>query len=142
MHTQTPSNNQETFTADLLRSLEDIPEEVQKKWPKDLSALIDIYAASLQRLGYSESEAKKISHILLAEQAVYCGGRYFYLPKPDALKKAVRDVEIHRDWSERQMLPEALAEKYQLSNIHIYRILKQQQNYRRHKRQQVSGISQ
>ncbi len=32
------------------------------------------------------------------------------------------------------MLPEALAAKYQLSNIHIYRILKQQQNYRRHTR--------
>ena len=132
---QTSTSTSSTdFSADLLRRLEDIPEEVQKKWPKDLSALIDIYSASLQRLGYNQQEASKISHILLAEQAVYCGGRYFYLPKPDALKKAVRDVEIHRDWSERNMLPEALAAKYQLSNIHIYRILKQQQNYRRHTR--------
>lgn len=143
MQNPTQTSTQHTSTtnlsADLLRRLEDIPEEVQKKWPKDLSALIDIYSAALQRLGYSQQETSKISHLLLAEQAVYCGGRYFYLPKPDALKKAVRDVEIHRDWSEHNLLPDALAEKYQLSNIHIYRILKQQQNYRRHSRLKPSN---
>ncbi len=124
-----------SFSADLLDHLSDIPEEVQKKWPRDLSALVDIYGAALKRLGYTGKEACKISHTLLAEQSVYCGGRYFYLPKLDALKKAIRDVELHRDWCDRGMQPDDLAKKYNISTTHVYRIIKEQQAYYRRKSQ-------
>jgi Mor family transcriptional regulator len=122
-----------SFSADLLDHLSDIPLEVQKKWPRDLSALVDIYGAALKRLGYSESDANKISRTLLAEQSIYCGGRYFYLPKGDALKKAIRDVDLHRDWSERSMQPDDLAKKYNISLTHVYRIMKEQNTYYRKK---------
>ena len=122
-----------SFSADLLDHLSDIPLEVQKKWPRDLSALVDIYAAALKRLGYDEIEANKISRTLLAEQSMYCGGRYFYLPKGDALKKAIRDVDLHRDWSERSIQPDDLAKKYNISLTHVYRIMKEQQTYYRKK---------
>ncbi|WP_299197941.1 Mor transcription activator family protein [uncultured Amphritea sp.] len=121
----------ESFSSDLLSHLDAIPPEVQKKWPRDLSALVDIYSAALERLGYNGTEAQKISHTLLAEQSVYCGGRYFYLPKLDALKKAIRDVELHRDWSERGVQPDELADKYKISATHVYRIIKEQQAYYR-----------
>lgn len=121
----------DSFSSDLLNHLEDIPPEVQKKWPRDLSALVDIYSAALERLGYTGEEAQRISHTLLAEQAVYCGGRYFYLPRLDSLKRAIRDVELHRDWSERGMLPDDLSRKYDMSAAHVYRIIKEQQAYYR-----------
>lgn len=120
-----------SFSADLLDHLSDIPEAVQKKWPRDLSALVDIYSAALLRLGYGEIEARKISHTLLAEQSMYCGGRYFYLPKGDALKKAIRDIDLHRDNSERGIQPDDLARKYKISLTHVYRIMKEQQAYYR-----------
>ncbi len=122
-----------SFSADLLDHLSDIPLEVQKKWPRDLSALVDIYGAALKRLGYNEADSNRISRTLLAEQSMYCGGRYFYLPKGDALKKAIRDVDLHRDWSERSMQPDDLAKKYKISLTHVYRIMKEQQTYYRKK---------
>lgn len=69
-----------TYSDDLADHMSEIPAEVKKKWPKDLIALIDIFASALQRMGYDESEAQKISLTLLHEQSMYCGGRYFYLP--------------------------------------------------------------
>lgn len=118
-----------SFSDDLLGHLDDIPEEVRLKWPKDLAALVDIYSASLNRMGYDDEQARSISHALLAEQATYCGGRYFYLPKLDALKKAIRDVELYKDWSDRGILPETLADKYDISATHVYRIIKEQRAY-------------
>lgn len=120
-----------SFSSDLLDHLDDISDEVSKKWPRDLIALVDIYGAALKRMGYNEDQGRKISHALLAEQANYCGGRYFYLPKLDALKKAIRDVDLYKDWSDRGIQPEELSRKYKLSSVHVYRIIKEQQAYYR-----------
>ncbi|WP_367183859.1 Mor transcription activator family protein [Neptuniibacter sp.] len=64
-------------------------------------ALIDIFAAALERMGYKGDEAQKISLTLLYEQSMYCGGRYFYLPKKDGLQKAIRDINLFDDWSKK-----------------------------------------
>ncbi len=118
-----------SFTPELLEHLDDIPEEVSKKWPKDLVALLAIYGAALKRQGLDEDLSRKISHALLAEQANYCGGRYFYLPRLDALKRAIRDVELYKDHVHKQMLPDELSTKYNLTVPHVYRVIKEQQAY-------------
>lgn len=119
----------ESFTDDLANHLNDIPAEVRKKWPKDLAALIEIYGGELSRLGYDSSEAQHISYRLLAAQSMYCGGRYFYLPKKDALEKAVRDIELHKDWADRCMPVSELSAKYKISAQHVYRIIDEQRAY-------------
>ncbi|MDI3325596.1 Mor transcription activator family protein [Pontibacterium granulatum] len=115
-----------SFTDELLNHLDEIPDDVRKKWPKDLAALIDLYQASMQRMGYEEKEAKKIAHTLLAEQAIYCGGRHVYIPKGDRFKQAVRDIELFNDWHDRGIVPDELATRYKLSTQHVYRIIKEQ----------------
>lgn len=118
------------LSADLLTHLDDIGDEARKKWPRDLVALIDIYQAALQRLGHDTADARRIAHTLISELAIYCGGRYIYLPKGDALEKAIRDVRLFVDWSENHKTPEQLVEVYSVSLQHVYRIIKEQRQYR------------
>ena len=115
-----------SFSDDLLAHLDEIPDDVRKKWPKDLAALIDLYQASMLRMGYDERDAKKIAHTLLAEQAMYCGGRHVYIPKGDRFRQAVRDIDLFNDWHDRGIVPDELAIRYKLSTQHVYRIIKEQ----------------
>lgn len=115
-----------SFSEELLEHLDDIPSESKRKWPKDLAALIDIFESSLKRQGLDELQAKRIAHSLLAEQAMYCGGRHIYIPKGDRLKQAIRDVELFRDWHDKGIVPDDLARKYKLSVQHAYRIINEQ----------------
>lgn len=116
----------DSFSDNLLEHLDDIPKDIQRKWPKDLAALIDIFEASLKRLGQNEDQAKRIAHTLLAEQANYCGGRYIYIPKGDRLRQAIRDVDLFRDWKDCGILPDQLAAKYRLSVQRVYQIISEQ----------------
>lgn len=119
----------DSLSTELLEYLDDISDEARLKWPRDLVALLDIFQASLQRLNIDEVNAKKIAHALIGDLAAYCGGRYIYLPKGDALEKAIRDVELYQDWRDHQLSPEALVSKYRVSLQHAYRILKEQRKY-------------
>lgn len=115
-----------SFSEDLLEHLDEIPEETKRKWPKDLAALIDIFESALKRQGLDDTQAKRLAHSLLAEQAMYCGGRHIYIPKGDRLKQAIRDVELFRDWHDNGVVPDDLAKKYKISTQHVYRIINEQ----------------
>ncbi|WP_051298671.1 Mor transcription activator family protein [Marinobacterium litorale] len=115
-----------SFSEELLEHLDEIPAETKRKWPKDLAALIDIFEAALKRGGLDDVQAKRLAHSLLAEQAMYCGGRHIYIPKGDRLKQAIRDVELFRDWHDNGLVPDQLAAKYKISAQHVYRIINEQ----------------
>lgn len=119
----------ELMSESLLDHLPDISDEARRKWPRDLAALIDMYYATLRRMKYNEDDAQKISYTLLLELATYCGGRYIYLPKTDALEKAIRDVDLFRDWRNNNMQPDDLAKKYKISLQHVYRVIAEQRKY-------------
>lgn len=121
--------DEETLSEELLNHLPDISDEAKRKWPRDLVALLDIYQASLVRLGYPVEQGSRIAHALISELAVYCGGRYIYLPKGDALEKAIRDVRLFIDWRDHQHTPEMLVSKYKISLQHVYRIIDEQRKY-------------
>lgn len=113
-----------SFSDELLEHINDITIKDHYKWPKDLAALLDIFESALMRYGFKVTEAKKLSHLLLAEEANYCGGRHIYIPKGDRLKTAIRDTELFYDWHEKNICPNELATKYRLSIQHVYRIIK------------------
>lgn len=118
-----------SFSDELLDHLDDIPEETKRKWPKDLAALLDIFEAALKRQGLDDAQAKRLAHSLLAEQAMYCGGRHIYIPKADRLKAAIRDIELFLDWHDRSMSPDELHQKYKISRNHVYRIIREQRAF-------------
>lgn len=120
---------EETLSADLLEHLPNITDEVKRKWPRDLVALIDIYCGALVRMGYGADESSRMAHLLITELAIYCGGRYIYLPKGDALERAIRDLSLFQDWRDRQHTPEMLVSKYKISLQHVYRIIDEQRKY-------------
>lgn len=119
-----------SFSDELLEHLDDIPDEIRKKWPRDLAALLDIFQAALQRMGFDRDKSRQIAHNLMNEQATYCGGRHVYIPKGDRLKQAIRDVELYNDWHDRGILPDELAGRYKISTVHVYRIIKEQRALR------------
>lgn len=121
---------EESLSEELLNHLPDIDDEARLKWPKDLLALIDIFQATLSRLGHAPDQSSLMAHGLISELAVYCGGRYLYFPKPDALEKAIRDVKLYTDWRDKKHTPEMLACKYGISLQHAYRIIDEQRRYR------------
>jgi Mor family transcriptional regulator len=112
---------------DAIDHLEDA--DVRKKWPRDLVNIIDILNAKLMRIGYKEAEAQRITYAVVMEQAAYCGGRYFYLPKGDVLDRAIRDKALYKDWADRGILPNELAHKYRITVQHVYRVIKEQRAY-------------
>lgn len=123
----------ETLSEELLNHLSEISEEARLKWPRDLIALLDIFQATLTRFGTPEEQSSRLAHALISELAVYCGGRYIYLPKGDALEKAIRDVRLYQDWrngnNHNPHTPETLQKKYNLSLQHVYRIINEQRQY-------------
>jgi len=117
-----------SYAEDLADHLDKVPVEIRQKWPKDLAALIDIYQATLKRMGFEDDKARRIATTLLIEQSTYGGGRYWYLPKGDRLTRAIRDWHIYRDLSQRdengiQMDVQYLAVKYKLTLPRIYDII-------------------
>lgn len=114
----------DSYSADLAEHLDKVPAEVRRKWPKDLAALIDIYASELQHLGVAEAQRDKIALTLLLAQANYGGGRYFYLPKGDRLKAAVRDRQIWQAFNGYNV--NELVSQFGLTAQRIYSILNEQ----------------
>ena len=114
----------ESYSSDLLDHLPDDTPEARGKWPKDLVALCDIYAQELASLGIEEQQARKISLRLLMAQANYGGGRVFYLPKGDAIRRAVRDHNIWTEFNGRNH--QELARQHNLTVPRVYNILAEQ----------------
>ena len=133
------ANNLEQLGLDVNQPITALPQdetiEDRRKWPETLATLMDISYSRLTTLGMSPEQSKCIAHALISELATYCGGRYFYLPKNDALERAVRDNDLYHDWSQRGIQPDTLAGKYKVSVTHVYRVIKEQHSLRRRQMQ-------
>lgn len=106
--------------------------ESSGKWPKDLAALSDIYTRELELMGVA-GDVRAITDRLLLAQANYGGGRMFYLPKAERLRREIRDQKIYSEFNGRNQ--DALAMRYNLSVQRIYRILEEQRELDRKNRQ-------
>ena len=80
-----------------------LPEE---RWPQTLADLVDVLTATFKRNGQGDDEAFAAAQKAVLAIAHYLGGRPVYLPKGDALDRALRDEQIFRE-----------ANRYNIDNI-------------------------
>ncbi|MGR6980831.1 Mor transcription activator family protein [Testudinibacter sp. P27/CKL/0425] len=126
------SDNQHDLFADdhellgqLIDNLDHIPaEELAHRWPQSLAELIDVLACELTRQGTDSDKAKQTAAKLAGVIAHYLGGRSTYIPNGAVLKDALRDYSIYAKFSGRNV-PE-LCKEFNLSESHIYAIIRQQ----------------
>lgn len=126
------SNQAELFDLDhsaqeLLRGIEEMPaDELKHRWPQRLAELVDVTTAVLARRGRTMEQARDDAAAVVAAIAHYLGGRMLYLPSAEKLRIAIRDRRI---WSERDdyTVPQ-LADRYGLTEIMIYQILREQRS--------------
>lgn len=87
--------------------------------------------------------ARRLAMRLVARVCREYGGTYTYIPKGDALDRAIRDAQIWADYDGTANGPRgvaALARRENVSAVHIYRILEQQRTLHRRKIQPELGI--
>jgi len=99
----------------------DVPED---RWAPMLAAMVAVLESTYRRLGVGDAQAAKLATAGVLAQAEYAGGRMLYLPRGDRLRKALRDAEIYH--RARRGNIRQLAEEYGLTDIHVYRICREQ----------------
>lgn len=109
---------------DILAHLDDEALHQKNYWPGDLVTLADVIFAQLKREGVEEDESyRQIERVLLA-MSFLCGGRNYYLPQGDRIKRALRNKRIFHHFNGRNH--RELCQQYKLSEQKIYEIVREQ----------------
>ncbi|HEH9616933.1 Mor transcription activator family protein [Pasteurella multocida] len=122
--------NDHSIVGQLFDNLDNIPEaEIFHKWPRTLTEMIELMTSELVRQGETKEEAQKKASKLTGLLAYYFGGQSFYLPTGTVLKDALRNVQIYNEFKGNNV-PD-LVKKYNLSESHIYAIIREQRTLSR-----------
>lgn len=97
------------------------------KWPEDLVKLLELFESLFKREGIQD--ARKLAQLAAIEFSWYCGGRQIYIPSGDHLKTAIKHNEIYLR-KPREKASD-LAEEFGVTERQIYRIVKEQHDWRR-----------
>jgi len=104
------------------------------RWPAQLAALTGYLRAEAEAAGLDPALARRLACRQAARWAHEYGGGLFYVPKPDSLERALRDLAI---WADHDGTVEGangirrLARRYKLSEKQIYLILATQRELNR-----------
>ena len=96
-----------------------------------LFEVYEIHRHSLKKFGITEQQAHKIATTQVIAIGNYYGGRSFYLPQNDKLKRYLRDVEIYNQFNGQNV--NDLAKRYKVSHQTIYTAIASQRNARQQK---------
>ncbi|GEK71573.1 MULTISPECIES: Mor transcription activator family protein [Halomonas] len=107
---------------DALERLQD--PEILRKWPQGLSDMVTVISAALCRAGDDEATARERAFRAVRALAQYAGGRSLYVPKGEALNRALRDRAIWEAFDGANIT--ALAIRHGLTEVQIYAILAEQ----------------
>nr|WP_086940762.1 Mor transcription activator family protein [Thaumasiovibrio occultus] len=103
------------------------------RWPSTLQSLVELLVADLER--ENVANARGLAAKLTSSLAVYFGGRDIYIPKGDVLKTSLRNIQIWRDFTGRNI--EQLAAQHNLTERQITAIIKEQRKLELQRRQRV-----
>lgn len=138
--------NEELFPDDIdqldakkvLASMQD--PTVLSRWEGSLREMVEIAEAKLLVEIKPGVEAAELArHVVFAICSVM-GGKVVYLPRGDALKRALRDAGIYRDWKDNSISIPDLVSKYDLANQTIYDIIRRQRALHRKSEPDLFGF--
>lgn len=98
--------------------------DARQKWPELLVQMLDCAQRTGQRLGLDESDAERFAYEFIRDQAREIGGCQVYIPKGDALDRALRDREIYQQAG--RVAVETLAQRHNLSMKQVWEIQRRQ----------------
>lgn len=107
-----------------------------QRCPRQMAEITDLLADELakSRPELGPEQARALAGRQMARLAREFGGGNFYLPKGDALERALRDLRLWSDFDGTIAGPggvETLARREGLTTIHVYRILAVQRDLHR-----------
>jgi len=116
---------------DMQRALDSLTLSKAHRWEGMLNTLITSTMATLRRNGITEEASELLAPSVVLDLCNAIGGQIVYFPRGTVLRRALRDVRVYRDWSERNMGPQELAARYHLSVQTVYEIIAKQREIAR-----------
>jgi Mor family transcriptional regulator len=113
---------------------------VLARWEGSLKEMVEIAEAKLLAVLKPTSTAPELARHVVFAICSTMGGGVIYLPRGDALKRAMRDASIYRDWKESNIQPADLVRKYSLANQTIYDIIAKQRALHRRSEPDLFGF--
>lgn len=96
--------------------------EQNHKWPQTVVEMIEVVNHYLEQQGHDNVNG----HQLVMNICQHLGGVQLYLPKGDGIKQLLRDITIYQQFTGTNV--KALAHQYDLTEVRIYQIIKQQRS--------------
>lgn len=119
-----PDDSDQLDANKVLASMQD--PTVIPRWEGSLKEMVEIAEAKLLIELKPTSTAQELARHVVFSICSTMGGCVIYLPRGDALKRAMRDTSIYRDWRDNGVHPADLGRKYKLANQTIYEIIGKQ----------------
>jgi len=132
-----PDDSDELDANKVLASMKD--PLVRSRWEGSLREMVEVAEAKLvAEMGPASTAAELARHAVFAICSTM-GGSLIYLPRGDALKRAMRDATIFRDWKDNDTPIPDLVRKYNLANQTIYDIISKQRALHRRNEPDLFG---
>lgn len=114
-------------------SIDEVYTEALEKgmvWPSLAVGILDHLEGLFKRKKIEDP--RKLAELALLELSLYGGGRDFYVPQGEKIKKAIRDNQIYTRRPHTKV--KELAEEFRMTERAIWRVVKQQHELRRKNR--------
>lgn len=98
--------------------------EIRHAWPQSLVDMLDVVADAHVRKGMDPAAARDYAFTAMQALAEYHGGRMWYLPFGEGIALAIRNKRIWHAFKGDNV--HALAREFDLSEMAIYNILREQ----------------
>ncbi|WP_064116748.1 Mor transcription activator family protein [Pseudomonas fluorescens] len=133
-----PDDSDQLDAKKVLANLQD--PTVIPRWEGSLKEMVEIAEATLLVELKPSSTAPELAHHVVFAICSTMGGSVIYLPRGDAVKRALRDASIYRDWREKGIHPADLGRTYKLANQTIYEIIAKQRVLHRRSEPDLFGF--
>lgn len=110
------------------------------RWEGTVAEMLKVTEIELCTAGIRPEAASEIARRVVFAICDQVGGTVMYMPRASNLKRAVRDAEIHHDWSVKGIKVADMVRKYSLSSQTIYDIIARQRALHRRSQPDLFGF--
>ncbi|AXR14471.1 TPA: transcriptional regulator [Pseudomonas aeruginosa] len=115
-----------------------MPDLSSAKWEGTLAEMLGIVEHTLREGSSGDDPAEQARRIVYGISSTM-GGRMFYLPRGDQLKRSLRDSALYNEWVNGKGTIPDLARKYRLVQPTVYEIIKRQRELHRRSEPDLFG---